>query len=78
MTRRAQREVNTLGRRQRAAVLAEIAGFAQGETSVDVRRLQGHDPPRWRLRVGRYRVIYALEPGQVIVERVLDRRDAYR
>jgi hypothetical protein len=38
-----------------------------------VRRLQGIDPPRHRLRVGRYRVLFTSEPGVIIVERVRDR-----
>jgi len=77
-TRRAKRDLDAIDRSQQGTVLAAIAAFAQGEVNADVRRLQGYDPPRWRLRVGRYRVIFALEPGQLIVERIVDRRDAYR
>jgi len=43
----------------------------------DIRDLQDVDPSRWRLRVGRYRAIFALGRGTVVVHRVLDRRDAY-
>ncbi len=76
-TRRAQRDVDALDATTRAAVLAAIDGFAHGGINVDIRKLQDVDPPRWRLRVGRYRVIFALEPGTIVVDRVLDRRDAY-
>jgi mRNA-degrading endonuclease RelE of RelBE toxin-antitoxin system len=78
VTRRAQRDVTALAATRRVAVLTAITDFARGALNADVRRLQGFDPPRWRLRVGSQRVIFALEPGLIVVERVLDRRDAYR
>jgi mRNA-degrading endonuclease RelE of RelBE toxin-antitoxin system len=43
-----------------------------------VKRLQGIDPPQYRLRVGRYRVIFRSEAEAIVIERVLLRRDAYR
>jgi mRNA interferase RelE/StbE len=48
----------------------------------DVRRLQGIDPPEWRLRVGDWRVRLAFEgddeTGAVRVLRVMHRREVYR
>jgi mRNA-degrading endonuclease RelE of RelBE toxin-antitoxin system len=77
-TRRAQHDLDAISVFARSAIIASIFSLARGELNVDVRRLQGYDPPLWRLRVGRYRVIYAIEPRVLIVERVLDRRSAYR
>jgi mRNA-degrading endonuclease RelE of RelBE toxin-antitoxin system len=34
-------------------------------------------PPAYRLRVGDFRVLFALAPDRVEVERVVNRRDAY-
>jgi mRNA-degrading endonuclease RelE of RelBE toxin-antitoxin system len=78
ITRRARRDLEALDGPQRAAIIAAITGFARGDVNVDLRKLQGVDPPVWRIRVGRYRVLFGLEPGVVVVQRVLDRRDAYR
>lgn len=44
----------------------------------NVKRLQGIDPPEYRLRVGDYRVRFHREGGVVQVLRVRNRREAYR
>jgi mRNA interferase RelE/StbE len=78
--RRAQDDLNTLGRRdQRLAqrILAAISRYAQHDLG-DVQKLAGGD--MYRLRVGEWRILFALEEnGRVmIILRVLIRRDAYR
>jgi mRNA-degrading endonuclease RelE of RelBE toxin-antitoxin system len=61
--------------RVRDAIL-RLANTGQG----DVRRLQGIDPPEWRLRVGEWRVRFAydFERRTIQVLRVLPRGRAYR
>jgi mRNA interferase RelE/StbE len=44
----------------------------------NVKRLQGIDPPEYRLRVGDYRVRFHLGDETVQVLRVRNRREAYR
>jgi mRNA-degrading endonuclease RelE of RelBE toxin-antitoxin system len=44
----------------------------------NVKRLQGIDPPEYRLRVGDYRVRFHQEGETVQVLRVRSRREAYR
>jgi mRNA-degrading endonuclease RelE of RelBE toxin-antitoxin system len=46
----------------------------------DVKRLQGVDPPTWRLRVGEYRVLFAYDASahELRVLRVVPRGRAYR
>lgn len=44
----------------------------------NVKRLQGIDPPEYRLRVGDYRVRFHLGDETVRVLRVRNRREAYR
>jgi mRNA interferase RelE/StbE len=51
--------------------------LAQGG-SVDVKKLQGIDPPVFRLRVGDYRVRFRQDEETIRIVRVLNRRDAYR
>ena len=43
-----------------------------------VKRLQGIDPPEYRLRIGDYRVRFHMNDETVRVLRVRNRREAYR
>jgi mRNA interferase RelE/StbE len=54
-----------------------IERFAETGTG-NIKRLQGIDPPEYRLRIGDWRVRFALSAGAVLVLRVLNRKDAYR
>lgn len=51
--------------------------LAQGG-SVDIKKLQGIDPPVFRLRVGDYRVRFRQDEETIRIVRVLNRREAYR
>jgi mRNA-degrading endonuclease RelE of RelBE toxin-antitoxin system len=76
-TRAARRDL--IGRRatEAKAVLDAIEMFV--ETGIgDVKKLRDYDPPTWRLRVGRLRVLFRREASAMIVDRIVDRRDAYR
>jgi mRNA interferase RelE/StbE len=44
----------------------------------NVKKLQGIDPPEYRLRVGDYRVRFHLDGEIVRVLRIRNRREAYR
>ena len=44
----------------------------------NIKRLQGIEPPEYRLRVGDYRARFHLEGDTVRVLRVRNRREAYR
>jgi mRNA interferase RelE/StbE len=77
LTRAAERDLRRLGADDRRAVVAALEAFA-ADASADIKKLVGAEPPRWRLRVGRFRAIMSLEPGRIIVERIGDRRDVYR
>ena len=45
----------------------------------NIKKLQGIDPPEYRLRVGDWRVRFSYpDPGTVRVNRVQNRKDAYR
>ncbi len=78
MRRRAQRDLDGFDAPTRAAIVAGLAALVRTEPNVDVKRLQGIDPPQYRLRVGRYRVIFRSDAEAIVIERVLLRRDAYR
>ena len=58
-------------------ILHALAGFAAtGEG--DVQRLQGIEPPEFRLRVGDYRALFLLDNETMRVLRVRNRKEAYR
>jgi len=75
--RRAVRDLRKLGPSNQRTIVAAIMDYANGTTSSDVKKLQGRSPPEYRLRVGRFRVIFANEGGTIVVLRVADRKDAY-
>lgn len=74
-TTRAARDVDDLADSDRRVILAAVRAFAGGAVA-DVKKLKGR--PDYRLRVGRFRVLYTLTNGDLLVLRVLDRKDAYR
>ena len=49
---------------------------SEGRVIGDVKRLTGH-PPRFRLRVGDYRVLFAVDGDTMKVNRIAHRREAY-
>jgi mRNA interferase RelE/StbE len=74
-TERALREAECLDRRARERVVTAVERFAETEHG-DVKRLQGVDPPAWRLRVGDYRVLFEFvhATGELRVQRVAPAR----
>ncbi len=74
------------------AALSDMAGLDKGiarrvkqsverfaETGAgNLKKLQGIDPPQFRLRVGDYRVRFHNDGETVLVLRVRNRREAYR
>lgn len=45
---------------------------------ADIRKLEGTAPPKYRLRVGDYRAVYAVEGGEVRAVEVFRRERGYR
>jgi mRNA-degrading endonuclease RelE of RelBE toxin-antitoxin system len=62
-----------IARRIRHAV-ERFAGSGAG----NVKKLQGIDPPEYRLRVGDYRVRFHQQDQSIRILRVRNRREAYR
>lgn len=61
-----------------ARVIPRIRELSTNPRPVGSKKLRGYRN-RWRIRVGDYRVVYAIddEPGIVDVTRVAHRRDVY-
>lgn len=75
--RHARRDLERLDVKLATAALAAIEAFATTGTG-DVKKLRDYDPPTWRLRVGRYRVLFRRVGPALIVDAIEYRRDAYR
>jgi mRNA interferase RelE/StbE len=78
-TAAAARDLRKVGPEVAGRVLAALDAFAIAGAG-DVKKLQGQNPPRWRLRVGDYRAGLALDHQAMAVQvlYVRHRREAYR
>jgi mRNA interferase RelE/StbE len=77
--RSARKEWERLDERLATRVLARIEALATDPRPRGVRKLEGCEN-LWRIRVGEYRVIYAVYDAKRLVDvvAVRHRRDAYR
>ncbi len=77
--RRAQKALDALPRDLRRRIAAKVDALAANPRPPGVRKLEGEED-LYRLRVGDYRVLYAIRDAVllVLVVRIADRREAYR
>ncbi len=73
---RAVKDLKALPERENRRVVAQLEKL-QDDLTGDVKRLTNFSP-EYRLRVGNYRVLFAVEDNKILVYRVLHRKDAYR
>jgi mRNA-degrading endonuclease RelE of RelBE toxin-antitoxin system len=80
-TSRAIKDLKKTTREDRKKIESAVDEFADSGTG-DMRHLVNSDPPRYRLRVGSWRVIfirgYAVGDKQIDILRILPRDKAYR
>ena len=74
----AARELEALPRKDRARVAAKIAALADIPRPVGSEKLSAQE--QYRIRQGRYRVVYAISDTEktVLVAKVAHRREVYR
>jgi len=77
--RRAERDLERLDKRSQETILRRIREAAADPASADLAKLAGR-VDEWRIRVGSWRIIVELNThtGQMLVTRIVPRRDAYR
>jgi mRNA interferase RelE/StbE len=75
----AERQIRKLPRNEQLRVLRVIQGLSIDPRPPGCRKLSGFDDV-FRVRIGRYRVLYAIEDRRlvIIVLKVGDRKDVYR
>jgi mRNA interferase RelE/StbE len=73
---RALKDVKKLPKADQRRVMATIEEL-QDDLSGDVKKLTNFTP-EYRLRVGKYRVLFEVEDGEVVIYRIVHRKDAYK
>ena len=76
----AAKEIEAVGKRKdRQRIVANILALAVEPRPMGSERLAGQTD-RYRIRIGRYRVVYSIADDDlvVLVVRVADRKDVYR
>lgn len=73
---RALKDLLALPLNERKRIFSRVEKL-QDDLAGDVKKLTNF-APEYRLRVGSYRVLFAIESEKVIIYRVLHRKDAYR
>jgi mRNA-degrading endonuclease RelE of RelBE toxin-antitoxin system len=74
----ARADIRAIDRETALRLLKALARFLKTDTG-NVKRLQGFDPPQYRLRFGDWRLLFRKSDDETIeVLRVRNRREAYR
>ncbi|CAN5905095.1 type II toxin-antitoxin system RelE/ParE family toxin [soil metagenome] len=73
---RARKDLQALDKREAGRIIEKIEALREDLTG-DVKKLTNFTP-EYRLRVGSYRVLFALEDNKIIVYRVRHRKDVYK
>ena len=73
---RARKDLKALDKREAGRIVEKIEAMREDLTG-DVKKLTNFTP-EYRLRVGSYRVLFALEDNEIIIYRVRHRKDVYR
>jgi len=80
ITRKALKELNKLDLHSRDRILEALIVLRDyGFTSrLDIKKLRGYKN-HYRIRVGKYRILFELEkPRKIIVHAILPRKEAYK
>lgn len=76
----AARDIRKLPAGEARPILDRLAGLEADPRPPGVEKLSNRKPALWRVRVGDYRIVYAIDDGakKVAVAIVRHRRDVYR
>jgi mRNA interferase RelE/StbE len=79
LTRTAEKQLRRIAKRDRSRLVEAICGLADAPRPKGARKLRGYDDV-YRIRVGRYRVVYEVFDDRVvvIVLKVGHRKDIYK
>ena len=79
VSRSAEKQLRKLPREEQERIVQAILPLAQNPRPRGARKLSGYDEV-FRIRVGRYRILYSVSSGTVviIILKIGHRRDVYR
>ncbi len=76
-----EKKLNKIGKKDKERIIEKIDSLASIPRPEDCKKLQGRQsPPLYRIRSGKYRVIYAIQ-DQALIILILDvghRKDIYK
>lgn len=75
----AKKDLKKINKPDAHAIKNKLTALVAGDQNVDVKRIVAAKYPRYRLRVGCYRVLYDVYDREIVVKviRVVHRKDAY-
>jgi mRNA interferase RelE/StbE len=77
VTQSAVKDFRKISEPYKSAIKEKIKGLEEFPAVAQVKRLKNHDP-KFRLRVGDYRILFDVSGDEVRVARILHRRESYR
>ena len=72
----AHKDLQAIDKREAGRIIEKIEAMREDLTG-DVKKLTDFTPD-YRLRVGNYRVLFALEDNRIVIYRVRHRKDVYK
>lgn len=80
LKRSAQKDLEKVPKQTAYTIEAKLEQLAAGVNNLDVLKLTGYIEPKYRLRVGDYRVIFEIHEREIIilVIEITHRKDAYK
>lgn len=82
VSRPALSQLDALPSKERRRVVRGLEALGEDpftpRSGCDIKKLEGGEPPKYRLRVGEWRAVYAVTPSEVRVLQVFRRGHGYR
>jgi len=75
ITEQALNDLATLPKKHATQILTKIQGLSEG-LHGDIKRLQESDYA-YRLRSGKYRILFDIEGEKIVIQRIGDRKNVY-
>ena len=72
---RALKDLRKLDKQISKRIVDKIEALAD-DLNGDVKKLTDHSP-QYRLRIGDFRVLFDIDQGTILIQRVMNRREAY-
>ena len=76
LKRRAIKDLESIPHQDRMRIIERMEAM-QEDLAGDVKKLTNHTP-EYRMRCGNWRVLFEVEGDQIVVYRVLNRKEAYQ